>query len=471
MMVPRAYSYSSTSSRPSTSKSSHRQAAPSPIPPDLVVRDGARGGKKVTPASRLPSMATISAATPSQPVVIPTRTRLGRGHTNRETETKSAQTRQPVDSHDAHALPPSVAAFLAVTTIPSPRSNPGSQINSVAARLRKASNGPSSLDGRTDRTPLSNSNPQSWGVLLSPPDEIGDAAVNQLSSIRSLSSDSMPSLDADSESVSSISSPPTPGWMSRSRSYGDRKFKSIPSSVKEDCHLDHPLLPIDSDQNGELDSSSDDQESEDARLVIPSQPSFKSNLTASFRRLKSAALSLSNFTGPLAPRESTPARPLLSNTSQFTDERRPLPWAEPPDPALRRYLNPITISPVDLHEHRVHDESPLTRRNCTASIQMQTYRRDARKSKKASSPPVFAPNVTANAVDEQSTALTPRQREPRENSDFLRVIVLEMNMRRTGKLGDSAPGRAQLWLPARDNAKQPDERSSETPRRWVPMTV
>lgn len=39
-----------------------------------------------------------------------------------------------------------------------------------------------------------------------------------------------------------------------------------------------------------------------------------------------------------------------------------------------------------------------------------------------------------------------RHREPRENSNFLRVVVLEMNMRREGKLES---GRARIWLPPR----------------------
>ncbi|KAI7264298.1 hypothetical protein KC345_g8873 [Hortaea werneckii] len=39
-----------------------------------------------------------------------------------------------------------------------------------------------------------------------------------------------------------------------------------------------------------------------------------------------------------------------------------------------------------------------------------------------------------------------RHREPRENSSFLRVVVLEMNMRREGKLES---GRARIWLPPR----------------------
>ena len=42
-----------------------------------------------------------------------------------------------------------------------------------------------------------------------------------------------------------------------------------------------------------------------------------------------------------------------------------------------------------------------------------------------------------------------RPREPRENSDFLRIVVLEMNMRRSGKLDGDLMGKARVWLPPR----------------------
>ncbi|KAK3061131.1 hypothetical protein LTS18_006956, partial [Coniosporium uncinatum] len=68
-------------------------------------------------------------------------------------------------------------------------------------------------------------------------------------------------------------------------------------------------------------------------------------------------------------------------------------------------------------------------------------------------------------------------REPRENSDFLRVIVLEMNMRRSGKLDGKAGGRAKVWLPPRKmgggggggigGAQESGRRRGSVPRRWV----
>lgn len=61
-----------------------------------------------------------------------------------------------------------------------------------------------------------------------------------------------------------------------------------------------------------------------------------------------------------------------------------------------------------------------------------------------------------------------RQREPRENSDFLRVIVLEMNMRREGKLDAKALGKARVWLPPRKTSgKAEAEMEGGVPARWV----
>ena len=128
-----------------------------------------------------------------------------------------------------------------------------------------------------------------------------------------------------------------------------------------------------------------------------------------------------------------------------------MPSDDPPDPALRRYLNPMALSPAELHFHDDQAEDIAVK----ASIQLQTYQRGNRPSQNASSPPIFSSKkqpLRKDALDTEdplTSNLLPRQREPRENSDFLRVIVLEMNMRKLGKLSGTNPGRAKLWLPAR----------------------
>jgi hypothetical protein len=93
-------------------------------------------------------------------------------------------------------------------------------------------------------------------------------------------------------------------------------------------------------------------------------------------------------------------------------------------------------------------------------IQLQTYVRvgrspsPSRQRSRGSSPlPPLPPPEKADfplaAVGPDGSLAIIRQREPRENSDFLRVIVLEMNMRRVGKLDAKAAGRARVWLPPR----------------------
>ena len=65
----------------------------------------------------------------------------------------------------------------------------------------------------------------------------------------------------------------------------------------------------------------------------------------------------------------------------------------------------------------------------------------------------------------------PRQREMRENSDFIRIAVMEMAMRKRGKLDDQRPGRAQWALPPRRVSSKPYEvRSDGVPARWVAVT-
>jgi len=132
-------------------------------------------------------------------------------------------------------------------------------------------------------------------------------------------------------------------------------------------------------------------------------------------------------------------RSILSLSPQYnTDERRPA-YFDNPTPALRRYLNPCG---VDLPE------------KCIASIQLQTYKSTLKASD------------LDDPFAEKSTDPAPRPREVRENSDFLRVIVLEMNMRRGGKLSDNAQGKARFILPPRKPTKQ---RPIGSGTRWVAL--
>lgn len=472
MMVPRAYRYTSPPSASSLTKPDGKnETVPEPERPAAtsVARKGTTVGM-VKPAK----ISSAPPSAPSKPMVIPTRTRNG-GQRRSHGQTPKIRS-IPEDGgipHDPQSIPPSAAALLAMTSLP--RSTHASNAQARRKHSRRALSDEEGipLDSEVLRqASSSSSSPRSWGVLLSPPNECGQdvssitsrSTLGPVYSVRSLSSDSMPSLEADIESSGSVSNPSTPGIP-----VGKRRPKTLSLSTSEDCILDHPLLPGPSESASDSEGVQNDIETLAAenRRSASSKSSFKSNLTASLRILKSAAASFSYFTAPIVHRDDYIAQSLLSISPQFTDERRPLPSADVPDPALRRYLNPVTVSPVELH---FHHEQP-SGSNCTASIQLQPYRRALTTSSKASAPPVFTSHPLSRASDETFTTTSSRQREPRENSDFLRVIVLEMNMRKVGKLSDASPGRAKLWLPARqDTSPSEVDGAVGVPKRWVGTT-
>lgn len=426
-------------------------------------------------------MSSPPAPTPSKPMVIPTRTRKGESPRAREAsydKTRSVE-HEALHVHDLTPLPTSVAAFIA---IPSPVT---STLGIEAPRTPRFDGG--SRKKRTMEEDLgigqyamSASSPQSWSMLLSPPNEsdlenisIGnETPLVGVSFGRSLSNESMPSLDTDYGSSTCTSSISTSRIICGSRGGVDRRMKSVYSSKIEECPLDHPLLPLPPTEDPDLASLVIDTGSAapGPPSTIRQQSRFKSNLSA---LLRSAARSVSNFSASAISRDEYLTRSLLPMSPPFTDERRPLPLPEPPDPALRRYLNPITASPTELHTHHEHAPSQKARSQCTASIQLQTYHRAPRLSTKASAPPIFASANSAIAVAAEGplTMPAPRQREVRENSNFLRVIVLEMNMRRNGTMSETAPGKARMWLPARQMDKRGEGSQQDgVPRRWVGVT-
>jgi hypothetical protein len=287
---------------------------------------------------------------------------------------------------------------------------------------------------------------------------------------RSISSESLatipPSLDFDDPSYSShwdnIS---TPDSISR-KSLPERRERIVSSPPKEDCVLDHPLLHYGPDESDGV-ITTDVAEMVESRPVTTARfKSFKSNLTASLQALKSAAKNFSNFTAPSIPQDDFLTRSLLA--PNFTSEMRPKMVDGLPSPALRRYLNPqpAPTSPTEL-SMQLHDSLMIDADTETHApmIQMQTYdRRGRSKGRRRNSDPY------SEAGRAQTTPPTVRQREPRENSDFLRVIVLEMNMRRVGKLDSKAVGKARIWLPPRKpgSSKSPAFQStSGVPDRWT----
>lgn len=322
----------------------------------------------------------------------------------------------------------------------------------------------------------------------SAPDSFQTEAATPFS-LRSMSTESMPSLVVDDDlaetSLHDPSSPPP----SSQRCSPDRRPRLL--SASEDCGNDHPLQHV-----NVLDPLSSMHE-DVLVLPTPSQSppirksrtsSLRSNLTASLRALKSAAHTVSSLA--TAPPTTRPddflTRSIFSFAPELTDDKRPPPSDDPPSPALRRYLNPhpTTLesrSPAELHSYNEYPTRPKpTKKKSSASpslcrpiksIQLQTCIPSVVRSPNASSPPIWlSPNGTPNTQPDLPSLATPsptlaRQREPRENAAFLRILVAEMNMRRSGKFDEEMESHARVWLPPRKTVDGQAVRARG--ERWV----
>ncbi|KAK8049893.1 hypothetical protein PG994_011623 [Apiospora phragmitis] len=317
-------------------------------------------------------------------------------------------------------------------------------------------------------------------MLLSPPDELGeeDASISDSVFTSTLSSrpgsfESLPSLgdSLGTGTMPSFDSPVTP----RSKRFRQprRSLEPLPSPPGEEP--DHPLsskLTADVDQVefrvfDPLPARSDKQQN---TVFLPFKTALKSNLTASIRVLRSAAKSISQFTSSSIPPEDLLVRSLLTvdPTVPFTDEKRPPVLEDEPSEAMRRYLNPTSSARLE-----VRTGGAASTRSYTASIQMQTYKvQRSRSSSPAASrgalpPPPESPKATATSTMPPG----PRQREIRENSDFIRIAVMEHLMRKRGKLDDQREGHARWLLPPRQlNSKVYDIGSDGVPVRWISVS-
>jgi hypothetical protein len=443
------------------------------------------------------STETISRpTTPTSPVVIPMR-----GHRDFPHEGPRSQGRKERQSgrrrsekserrartiHSPDALPPSVAALLAITSIPLQKNYSARNRNGAGQRLtvdnilQHTGVTEKELSISLGRSPLD--------FLLSPPEEEDDTVGSEngresILSTRTMSSESMPSLDDGSineasPSVSSLSTPHS-GSISRGRkSLPSRRLQPL-SPPGEPASEDHPLSisEIDVDQldfrvfhkSGEKDEAKHSTGIESS----PRKSAFKSNLTASLRALRHAAKSFSTLTTPMITPDDFLTRSIISIDPQvpFTDERMPPRLEDTPTPALRRYLNPTTNAPIEAHVPPSLAQT-MSATKCTASIQMQTYK--ISRSAKSTSPSVISRRTQSTPEDvfaEVAAGPLARQRDMRENSDFIRVAVMEMLMRKKGKLDDHKPGRAKWALPPRKPPTKPYEIAENgVPARWIAVT-
>ncbi|KAK0732732.1 hypothetical protein B0T21DRAFT_290925 [Apiosordaria backusii] len=435
--------------------------------------------------------------TPATPVQIPSRPksrdtlRPQKPHRHHGDRRHNSAPHRPRDGHSPDAIPPSVAALLAVTSIPPPkqarsvRQTKMEKRMTVESIIERAQESEKELSMTLSKSPLD--------LLLMSPEDLEaesdslsycDSAGGSVLSTRTVSLESMPSLcnSYATDTLSSLESPHTP---LRRRSVKPTRRSLTPVSSPPEDVSSHPLSSPEAvvEQLDFSVFSENKDETQDKKVSrSPFKAAFKSNLTASLRALRQAAKSFSNLNFSSIPPEDFLTRSILTIDPQvpYTDERRPPPLEEEPTAALRRYLNPTTTARIEKPQATIASGPAL--RTFTASIQMQTYKVHRARSGSPSgrSPyPSVGPSSASHSSQQQQAKPTPseypmpgpRQREMRENPDFIRIAVMEMAMRKRGKLDDQRPGRARWALPPRKPSTKPYEVGPDgVPARWISVT-
>jgi len=286
-------------------------------------------------------------------------------------------------------------------------------------------------------------------MLLEEDEVVEKEDLREGCSLRTSSSGSVPSLEFDADDPGgdgSSGGPSTPRSLRSCKSNGNlhsggggggggrAKERSVPKG--EDVSLLHPLA-----------EPAAEESPEPAEVFVapvkkkaPPARTFTSNLTLSLRALRF----------PWSAINPPAENPLL------------FPWTatRPLSPEQEvRYLNPTPATfeeqelPFQLALHAPHLVSSASALG--GSTPMRTFALCSRSSE--------AGRLRGGGGGGGGGG---RPREPRENGDFLRVVVLEMNMRREGKL-ERASGRARMWLPPRREGKE----SKGGGRRWVGLSA
>ncbi|KAI6244426.1 hypothetical protein HI914_06056 [Erysiphe necator] len=377
----------------------------------------------------------------------------------------------------------SIAKLLALTSIPPlPKNKIRSlgttkQRSTVNAILENINVSEKECDFSTDGSP--------WDIFLNLQDEISklyelkrtqENALNKLVSkpIFNTSDPSRPVLPHFQSHLVIPESFETFKLPSRQSKKLRRKPLQLPRQL---ClNEDHPLFSLRSNLNYEdqdqlLEKLTDLHEkphlkSVDKRSIFTPQLHLKT----SFHKIKSSLNSISSLLSPslksINP-SSSPSKldkPDLSNTR----ESLPIRLELVPTSQLRWYLNPITNLPIEDHKSVLYKTKG--QRRCMVSIQMQTYKISISNDH----PPHHVISYRTKQINEDQSAktLVVRRRDMRENCDFLRVAVMEMLMRKRGKLDDQEPGKARLILPPRTLTTRPPETTAcGIPLRWVPLSM
>ncbi|POS86200.1 hypothetical protein EPUL_004447 [Erysiphe pulchra] len=370
--------------------------------------------------------------------------------------------------------------LLAITSIPPLRNNGAnidkskrSPFNAILEQISVSEKG---CDFSTEGSPLD--------IFLSLQDEVNkvhepanikDNVRNEtLSKIKYITSNHKKPIATHFQSPLSV--PTTLGTSKVTSDQCTRRRRKPFYSPRQPCVFeDQPLFPVESssinfDQDKSLNKPEEIKEISDFNdPPTRSKLALQIKLRTSFHSIKFALKSVSSqFNSPPVPIKSSRPTKFVDPDLSHTSECLPIHLESVATSQLRRYLNPITNAPIEEHS------STLCRtkrqRRCLVSIQMQTYKISASNEHSPHHVISYRTKTTGNV---QSTKeLVIRRRDMRENSDFLRVAVMEMLMRRRGKLDNQGPGKARLILPPRTlTIRPPETTAGGIPVRWISLPV
>ncbi|KFZ02744.1 hypothetical protein V502_11536 [Pseudogymnoascus sp. VKM F-4520 (FW-2644)] len=488
MLAPRSFLFSST--KQSAALPLPRQPPASDTPPTTTGK-GSEDALALGcgPTETLPANTTLENVKggSSNPVGIPIRqvrdpSQRNRGAKGRRYDGEETSGPRSGDQQSQGKASAAVTSLLANTTIPPPRFRTLTRRNGQTQRLTLDAAFSEKGDSEKEYSPTLGGSPLDF--LLCPPDDVPDMdplgsdaeSLPHLSYVskRTVSADSVPSLTDNSIGGSYLSFGSSVSPQSRGKRFlPTRKLEPLASTLG-DLPLDHPLSDPELD-SWEIDfrvfgDGNKDTQKPGDMPTLRQKSAFKSNLTASLRALRSAAKSISNMTAPMITPDDFLTRSIIAIDPKvpFTDERMPPRLDKMPTPALRRYLNPTTNAPIEAHVHASRPQATCSQ--CTASIQMETYSKSSKAAKTEAE--TVTSKHSGNSSPEACNGPVTRQRDMRENSDFIRVAVMEMRMRRNGKLDENAPGRARWALPPRRVSTGVYEiGEGGVPLRWVGVTA
>ncbi|RKF64404.1 hypothetical protein OnM2_019084 [Erysiphe neolycopersici] len=373
-----------------------------------------------------------------------------------------------------------IVKLLVLTSIPPLRkirvNNDNSKRSTVNAISEQISVSEKEKDFSTEGCPLD--------IFLSLQDEV--KKVNESpkiqNNVRNKSPPRFPSTRNDSTKLTTThfqSHLSVPTYLKTSKFASDQckrlRRKPFYSPWQPCIYEDHPLFLMDSyssslDQDNSLNSIEETNETHDNKeLRTRSKTALRHKVKKSYHKIKLALNSVSSqFNSPLVPINSSRSTKVANLDLFHTSENLPLSLENVPTSQLRWYLNPVTNAAIEDHP------STLCRakrqRRCLVSIQMQTYKISA--SNEHSPHHIISYRTKPTCEDQPDKELVIRRRDMRENSDFLRVVVMEMLMRRRGKLDNQGPGKARMILPPRTLTIRPPEVTADgVPVRWISLSV